>query len=171
MERDLGARGDRRHGHPQPLEAMIGVKRGGDEAGGADRQPRSTGHGRRVSATSPVAIDAITAQVVAELQKLQQAAGVGKLSAAPPAERSQIEIELIGNLRTVLGRLFRGEKLASTIQRKLSEVSKRFARLFFASELHEKMGGSSAEAKAMRHGEQALFHALSHVQPALVERR
>src|ERR1700733_153048 len=54
--------------------------------------------------TSPE-LDAITAQVVAELQKLQQAAGVGKLSAAPPAERSQIEIELIGNLRTVLGRL------------------------------------------------------------------
>jgi hypothetical protein len=119
--------------------------------------------------TSPE-LDAITAQVVAELQKLQQAAAVGKQSAAPPAERSQIEIELIGNLRTVLGRLFRGEKLASTIQRKLSEVSKRFARLFFASELHEKMAGGTAESKAMRHGDQALYHALSQAQPALVEK-
>jgi hypothetical protein len=119
--------------------------------------------------TSPE-LDAITAQVVAELQKLQKAAGVGKSQPAPPADRAQIEIELIGNLRTVLARLFRGDKLASAVERKLSEVSKRFARLFFASELHEKMAGGSAEAKSMRHGEQALFHALSHAQPALVEK-
>jgi hypothetical protein len=120
--------------------------------------------------TSPE-LDAITAQVVAELQKLQQAAGLGSASLAPKnVDRGQIEIELIGNLRTVLSRLFRGGKLASGVERKLSEVSKRFARLFFESELHEKMGGGSAEAKAMRHGEQALFHALSHAQPALAEK-
>lgn len=117
--------------------------------------------------TSPE-LDAITAQVVAELQKLQQAAGVGAVQSSPPADRSQIEIELIGNLRTALARMFRGEKLSSTIGRKLSEVAKRFARLFFASELHEKMGGGAAEAKAMRHGEQALYHALSHEHEALV---
>ncbi len=119
--------------------------------------------------TSPE-LDAITAQVVAELQKLQKAAGVGSMPSPPTADRSQIEIELIGNLRTVLARLFRGGKLASGIQRKLSEGSKRFARLFFASELHEKMAGGSAESKAMRHGDQALFHALSHAQPLLVEK-
>jgi hypothetical protein len=120
-------------------------------------------------ATSPE-LDAITAQVVAELQKLQSAAAASAAPTPPPADRAQVEIELIGNLRKVLGRLFRGEKLASAIERKLSEVSKRFARLFFASELHEKMGVGSSEAKAMRHGEQALFHALSYTQPAIVER-
>ncbi len=119
--------------------------------------------------TSPE-LDAITAQVVAELQKLQQAAGAASAPAAPSADRSQVEIELIGNLRTALGRLFRGGKLASTIERKLSEVSKRFARLFFESELHEKMAGGSAEVKAMRYAEQAVFHALSHARPVLVEK-
>jgi hypothetical protein len=119
--------------------------------------------------TSPE-LDAITAQVVAELQSLQKAHAVTATPSSPPADRSQIEIELIANLRTILGRLFRPDKLASTIQRKLSEVSKRFARLFFASELHEKMGAGGTEAKAMRHGEQALFHALSQAQPALVQK-
>src|SRR5271155_5583895 len=44
--------------------------------------------------TSPE-LDAITAQVVAELQQLQKAAGLGSLPAAAQADRSQIEIELI----------------------------------------------------------------------------
>jgi hypothetical protein len=119
--------------------------------------------------TSPE-LDAITAQVVAELQKLQKAAGAGSLPAAAQADRSQIEIELIGNLKTLLGRLFRGDKLASTIERKLGEVSKRFARLFFASELHDKMAGGSAEAKTMRYAEQAIFHALSSAEPVIAEK-
>src|ERR1700722_10652113 len=59
--------------------------------------------------TSPE-LDSITAQVVAELQKLQKAAGLGSLPAAAQADRSQIEIELIGNLKTLLARLFRGDK-------------------------------------------------------------
>jgi hypothetical protein len=84
-------------------------------------------------------------------------------------DRSQIEIELIKNLKGVLVRLFRGEKLASTIERKLGEVSKRFARLFFESELHDKMGDGASEARAMRYAEQALFHVLSRTQATLVE--
>jgi hypothetical protein len=119
--------------------------------------------------TSPE-LDAITAQVVSELQKLQKAAGLASLPAPAAADRSQIEIELIGNLKTLLGRLFRGDKLASTIERKLGEVSKRFARIFFESELHEKMAGGSAEAKTMRYAEQALFHALTHAQPLIAEK-
>jgi len=119
--------------------------------------------------TSPE-LDAITAQVVAELQKLQKTAGVALAAGAPPLDRSQIEIELIGNLKVLLGRLFRGDKLASTLERKLGEVSKRFARLFFASELHDKMAGGTAETKTMRYAEQAVFHALSRAEPVLVEK-
>jgi hypothetical protein len=119
--------------------------------------------------TSPE-LDAITAQVVLELQRLQREAGIGLAPSPPPLDRSQVEIELIGNLKGLLARLFRGEKLASTIERKLGEVSKRFARLFFASELHDKMGGQTAESKTMRYAEQAIFHALSRAQPVLVER-
>ena len=119
--------------------------------------------------TSPE-LDAITAQVVLELQRLQQAAGVRAAPAPPPVDRSQVEIDLIGTLKNLLSRLFRGEKLASSIERKLGEVSKRFARLFFASELHDKMGGATAEHKTMRYAEQAVFHALSRAQPTLLEK-
>jgi hypothetical protein len=118
--------------------------------------------------TSPE-LDAITAQVVAELQKLQSAAGgSGREGVAPAMDRSQIEIDLIKNLKVGLGRLFRGEKLTSTIERKLGEVSKRFARLFFESELHDKMGGGATEAKAMRYPEQALYRVLFRAQATLV---
>jgi hypothetical protein len=118
--------------------------------------------------TSPE-LDAITAQVVAELKLLQSAAAAGP--SAPPAvvDRAQIEIELIQTLRVVLGRLFRGDKLASTIERKLGEVSKRFARLFFESELHDKMGGAAAETKAMRYAEQALYQVLSRAEASLAK--
>jgi hypothetical protein len=117
--------------------------------------------------TSPE-LDAITAQVVAELQKLQSAAVGASLAAPAATDRGQVEIELIKNLKVALGRLFRGEKLASTIERKLGEVSKRFARLFFESELHDKMSGGATEAKAMRYAEQALYHVLSRMQASLV---
>ena len=49
-----------------------------------------------------------------------------------------------------------GSRLPS--ERKLAEVSKRFARLFFRSELHEKIAGTSDETKVMRFPEQALYH-------------
>jgi hypothetical protein len=54
------------------------------------------------------------------------------------------------------------------MERKLGEVSKRFARVFFESELADKIRGSSDEVKAMRYPEQALYHALSrNEQPIL----
>ncbi len=120
--------------------------------------------------TSPE-LDAITAQVVAELKQMQAAAkgasqnaaplGAATSSAPPPIDRAQLEIELIQTLKVQLQRLFRADKLASVIERKIAEVSKRFARLFFESELHEKIRGSGSEVKTMRFPEQALFHVLS----------
>ncbi len=118
--------------------------------------------------TSPE-LDAITAQVVAELQNLQRAAAGASPAAAHPADRSQLEIELIKNLKVSLARLFQPHKLASYIERKLGEVGKRFARLFFESELHEKMAGGAQEAKQMRFAEQALYHVLSRAQPELTK--
>ena len=114
-------------------------------------------------ATNPE-LDAITAQVVAELHALQQAVR----SQAPPSrpdgiepDRAQIEIELISSLKEMLGRIFRRGKLATTIERKLGEVAKRFARLFFESELAERIRGTNDEVKVMRFAEQALYHALA----------
>jgi hypothetical protein len=43
-------------------------------------------------------------------------------------------------------------------------VSKRFARIFFESELHDKIRGAGDEAKAMRFADQSLYHAFVRTQ-------
>lgn len=114
-------------------------------------------------------LDAITAQVVAELQDLQQAAR--HIGSVPPGgdDRAQREIALIQTLKEMLGRIFRADRLSTVIERKLGEVAKRFARVFFESELHDKIRGGNDEAKAMRYSEQALWHALSRVEDQVLE--
>jgi hypothetical protein len=116
--------------------------------------------------TSPE-LDAITAQVVAELRMLQDAVATATQKQATPDDRAQVEIELINNLKVGLRRLFPADKLSNLVERKLGETSKRFARLFFESELHEKMVGGQQEAKQMRFPEQALFLALARAQADL----
>lgn len=115
--------------------------------------------------TSPE-LDAVTAQVIAEIQGLQAAARKAAPASRPPpsSDRAQLEIELIQSLKTMLARIFRKDRLATTIQRNLGEVAKRFARVFFESELHEKIRGQGAEARAMRYAEQALFHAFAKTE-------
>jgi hypothetical protein len=116
--------------------------------------------------TSPE-LDAVTAQVVAELQALQRAAVP---SVAPPeaSDRAQVEIELISSLKQLLARLFRPGELTSVVQRKVAEASKRFARIFFESELCERIRGTSGEQKTMRFAAQALYHVLSRNEEFLV---
>lgn len=118
--------------------------------------------------TSPE-LDAVTQQVINELQGLQAAARANAPSRPPAAEdRAQLEIDLIQSLKEMLGRIFRKSRLATTIERKLGEVSKRFARIFFESELHDKIRGAGDEPKAMRFPEQALYHALVRTQDEVV---
>lgn len=126
-------------------------------------------HYKAELATSPE-LDAITAKVIEELQSLQAAA---RSQASPPSsqterDRAQLEIELIRTLKEMLARTFRPGKLATVIERKLGEASKRFARVFFESELHEKLRGKSEEQKVMRFPEQALFHAFVRAEPVLL---
>jgi hypothetical protein len=118
--------------------------------------------------TSPE-LDAVTAAVVAELQALQVAAGVKHASTPPPADRAVVEIELIGSFKHMLARLFRPGELTAVVARKIAEANKRFARLFFESELCERIRGSSNEAKTMRFGAQALFLVLTRNQETLIE--
>ena len=130
--------------------------------------------------TSPE-LDQVTAQVVAELKALQQAQLAAQAHAkgtpsSPPGspaasaeDRAQVEIELIQSLKIMLSRLFKKEKVSSIIERKLGEGSKRFARLFFQSELHEKIRGSATELKTMRYPEQALYHVLARNEEHLVK--
>jgi hypothetical protein len=117
-------------------------------------------------ATNPE-LDAITARVVAELYALQQQAA-REGSIPPPSTTSQLETELTSALTTHLGRLFRQGKLASVLLRKLAETSKRFARLFFESELHEKIHGARGELKTMRFAEQALYRVLTRYEQHLL---
>ena len=111
-------------------------------------------------------LDAVTQQVIEELQGLQAAARAKNPASNPPpgTDRAQLEIELIQTLKDMLGRIFRPGKLATIMERKLGEVSKRFARTFFASELHDRIRGSDDEVKAMRFAEQALYHAFVRTQ-------
>ena len=115
-------------------------------------------------------LDAITAQVISELQNLQQAARDARPASKPPpiADRGRVEIELIGNLKEMLGRVFRPGKLATLVERKLGEVAKRFARLFFESELADKLRGETESIKAMRYADQAMYHALFRGQEGMI---
>lgn len=116
-------------------------------------------------------LDAITAQVITELHNLQAVARASSPASRMPSEseRGQIEVELIQNLKEMLARIFRPQKLATLIERKLSEVAKRFARLFFESELADKLRGSNDEVKAMRYADQALYHALHRSEEQILE--
>lgn len=116
--------------------------------------------------TSPE-LDAVTAQVIAELKMLQRAAA--PKSAPVPVDRAQVEIDLIGTLKTLLGKIFAADRVANIVQRKLGEASKRFARLFFESELHDKLRGEGQKQKTMRFGEQALYHVLSRNEERLLK--
>lgn len=123
-------------------------------------------HYKAELATSPE-LDAITAQVVSEIQSLQAAARQSTAPTSAPslhADRAQLEVELTQSLKEMLGRIFRRGKLATTMQRKLGEVSKGFARIFFESELHEKIRGSAGEVKSMRFPEQALYQVFARNQ-------
>jgi hypothetical protein len=116
-------------------------------------------------------LDAITAQVIDELHNLQAAARSVAPVSRPLLEdtdREQVEIELIQSLKEMLARIFRPGKLATLIERKLGEVAKRFARLFFESELADKIRGSKDELKAMRFADQAMYHALTRAESMIL---
>ncbi len=119
--------------------------------------------------TSPE-LDAVTAQVVAELKAMQMAAVSAGAPSAPaaPEDRGQVEIELIGSLKRELSRLFKLNTLSNIISRKIAEANKRFARLFFESELCERLRGTAGEQKKMRFASQALYHVLSRNEAFLV---
>jgi hypothetical protein len=112
-------------------------------------------------------LDAITAQVVAELRALQDKVE-REGSVPPPSDIRRLEAEIVKTFTNQLTRLFREDKLASVFERKLAEASKRFARLFFESELHEKIRGSGSDLKTFRFAEQALFRVLTRFEHHLL---
>lgn len=103
-------------------------------------------------------LDAITAQVVEQLKELQAQAQLG---AVVTGARDGIRESHERLLRGLLERVFRADVTSLLVERKLKEVTRKLARLFFMSELHEKTRGKDGAAKVIQHGEQALFYVLA----------
>lgn len=103
-------------------------------------------------------LDAITAQVVAQLKEMQaQAAHVAQSASQREAIRASHE----KLLRGLLERVFRADAPSLLVEKRLKEIHRKLARLFFQSELHEKTHGKDGTTKVIQHGEQAVFYVLS----------
>ncbi len=104
--------------------------------------------------TSPE-LDAITAQVVAQIQKLQAAAAVhaeDRVRKTP----DELEREQIAALSKLLGRLFSKESQFAT--QIIKPLGRKIAKLFFESELHQKTKGD--KAKVIHDAEQGVYYVL-----------
>jgi hypothetical protein len=102
-------------------------------------------------------LDAITAQVVAQLKQMQlSVAVVDKTSLSRESiQRSQEKI-----LRGLLERVFRQDAPSLLVEKRLKEILRKLARVFFQSELHEKTRGQDGTTKVIQHGEQAIYYLL-----------
>lgn len=110
-------------------------------------------HYKAELATSPE-LDAITAQVVAQLKAMQAALGERPDAARSPEES---EAQQTKTLASLLARVF--SKDSQFTSRVLTPVGRRIAKLFFESELHEKTKGD--KEKVIHHAEQAVYYVLS----------
>lgn len=103
-------------------------------------------------------LDAVTAQVVAQLKALQASAGAAERGAK---DREAIRAAHEKTLRTLLERVIRADGLSLLVERRLKNIHRNLARLFFQSELHEKTRGRDGAPRVIQHGEQALFYVLT----------
>jgi hypothetical protein len=108
--------------------------------------------------TSPE-LDAITAQVVAQLKAMQ--AAVADVGAQKTPE--EMEEQLTRALAALLPRFFSAHAQFTT--RILKPIGKRIAKLFFESELHEKSKGD--KEKVIHHAEQGVYYVLSRYKNRL----
>jgi hypothetical protein len=98
-------------------------------------------------------LDAITAEVVAQLKQMQEAAlAQGGARESPDA----IEAAQVKSLTTLLGKVFSCDSQFTS--RMLKPLGRRVAKLFFESELHEKSKGD--REKRIHHSEQGVYYLL-----------
>lgn len=109
--------------------------------------------------TSPE-LDAITAQVVAQL-KAMQAAVAGDVGAKKSPE--EMEEQQTRTLVALLPRFFSAQTQFTT--RILKPIGRKIAKLFFESELHEKSKGD--KDKIIFHAEQGVYYVLSRYKNRL----
>ena len=108
-------------------------------------------------------LDAITAQVVAQLKEMQASSAAASGRAADRAIDPRLARAL---LRGLLERVFRPDAPSLLVEKRLKEIHRKLARLFFQSELHEKTRGKDGAAKVIQHGEQAIFYLLAATRTA-----
>lgn len=104
--------------------------------------------------TSPE-LDAITAQVVAQLKEMQAALGQSGGGTEPPPA---IEAKQIATLTQLLRRVCADGDHGNLITQNLKPIGRRVAKLFFESELHEKTKGD--KDKIIHHAEQGVYYVL-----------
>jgi len=98
-------------------------------------------------------LDAITAQVVAQLKAMQASIGGGDSKRPTP---DQMEAQQIRALAALLHKVFSSDSQFTS--RVLKPLGRRIAKLFFESELHEKTKGD--KDKVIHHPEQGVFYVL-----------
>lgn len=101
-------------------------------------------------------LDAITAQVVAQVKQLQASVVVPERT----VDRDSIRASHEQILRRLLTRVFRPDTPSLLVERRLKEMHRKLARLYFQSELHEKTRGQEGDKKVIHHGEQAIYYLL-----------
>jgi hypothetical protein len=109
--------------------------------------------------TSPE-LDAITAQVVAQLKAMQAAVVGDGTGRRTPEEMEEQQTRALG---TLLPRFFSAQAQFTT--RILKPIGKKIAKLFFESELHEKSKGD--KEKVIQHAEQGVYYVLSRYKNRL----
>jgi len=111
--------------------------------------------------TSPE-LDAVTAQVVAQLKQMQAAIGTESGSRPPPEELEGQQVRTLAKLLTRL--VAPGDQSAFATQN-LKSIGRRVAKLFFESELHEKTKGD--KEKTIYHAEQGVYYVLTRYKNRL----
>ena len=107
-------------------------------------------------------LDAITAQVVAQLRQMQEQMGAPSIRSAD--EREEIAGQQERTLANLLTKLFPEGAPSIVIEKAVKTSLRNLARLFFQSELHERTRGADGAVKVIQHGEQAMFYLLSRYQ-------
>jgi hypothetical protein len=105
-------------------------------------------------------LDAITAEVVAQLKAMQAAAATAQ---APSESVEAREAQHVSSLSALLHKVFSSESQFTT--RILKPLGRRVAKLFFESELHEKTKGD--KEKTIFHPEQGVYYLLGRYKHRL----
>lgn len=108
-------------------------------------------------------LDAITAQVVADLQEMQ-AQVKGKRAAT---DEQTVEIELIKSLRELLEKMLSARR-ETFLRHKIGLIQRRVTHLFFSSELLEDPEASRGRDLPYAHADEALYHVLRRQESSLV---